>query len=288
MSYFTDYAENKLVDFVRGQTLTLPTNWYIGLLSAGSDSAFTELSGSGYARQTLARTLAAMSGTQGGGTTLASTGSSHATSNNALINFGTAGAAWGSFSHIGIFDASTGGNLWAYIPRAGGTVTINNGDPVSLPIGSMVLTLGLTGGMTNYLSNKMIDLLWRGQAYSWPATLYLGYYTAAPTNAGGGSEVASGGYARVPLVPSLANLSGTQAAGSTAASSGTGGLTSNNVALTYPAPSADQGTVLAEGVFDASTAGNLLLWGLLSIPKTVTSGADAPSHDAGTFSITFA
>lgn len=288
MSKATDFAENNLVEFVRAQGLTPPGSWYFGLLSAAADGSFTELSGTGYARQEVVCSLANFAGTQGGGTTLASTGTSHQTSNNTLIDFGTSGAAWGTCTDIGIFDASSGGNLWFYLPRAGGSLVINNGDPVSLPIGSVALTLGLTGGMSDYLSNKMIDLIFRAQSYSWPATLYFAAYTAAPSNAGGGTEVPSiGAYARVAFTPSLTTLSGTQSAGSTSASSGTGGQTSNNVAITYPTATADLGTWLAEGVLDASSGGNLLFWASFSIPKSVPSGV-APSHAAGTFSIAFA
>jgi len=288
MSYITDYAENKLADFVRAQGLTLPVTWYVALLSGTpTDSSLTELSGTSYLRQGITRSLSAMAGTQGGGTTLASTGTSHATSNNSAVNFGTAGSAWGTATHVGIFDTASGGNMWFYLPLVA-PITINSGDPVSLPAGSLYMTLGLVGGMSDYLANKMIDLIFRGQAYTWPATLYCSLFSAAPTNAGGGTEFSAGNYARVALVPSLTSLCGTQGAGTTVASTGSTGRTANNAAITFASPNADWGTVNGQGIHDAITAGNLLFWGTPSVPKTVSSGGAAPSYDADTLSITFA
>ena len=140
---------------------------------------------------------------------------------------------------------------------------------------------------TDYLENKIIDCLFRGQAFSGPATGYIAAYTVAPTDAAGGTEVTGGSYARVAIVSSLANWAGTQSAGSTAASSGTGGQTSNNGAITFPAASANWGTVTAVGFFDASTAGNLLCYAPLSSSKTVNSG-DTLTIAAGALTWTMA
>lgn len=139
--------------------------------------------------------------------------------------------------------------------------------------------------ITNYLENKLIDWLLRAQSFAPGATTYVGLYTAAPTKAGGGTEVSGGGYARVPTTSSLAAWAGTQAAGSTAVSSGTGGTTSNNAAIQFAAPSANWGSVVALGVFDAASGGNLLLFGDLAQAKTVNNGDAAPSFAAA--SLTF-
>ena len=139
---------------------------------------------------------------------------------------------------------------------------------------------------TNYLENKIIDWLFRGQAFAPPATLYFALFTVAPNEAGGGTEVAGGGYARVAVAASLANFAGTQGAGTTVASSGSGGQTSNNGAITFPQPTANWGSVVAVGVFDAAAAGNLLLYGNLNVAKTVNNGDAAPAFPAGSFTYT--
>lgn len=139
--------------------------------------------------------------------------------------------------------------------------------------------------MSDYLENNIVDWLFRGQAFSPPATLYVGLFTAAPADAGGGTEVSGGAYARVAVTSSLANWAGTQAAGSTVASSGTSGTTSNNGAIAFPAPSANWGSVVAFGVFDAASAGNLLFYANLTTPKTVNNGDAAPSFAAGALTV---
>ena len=55
-----------------------------------------------------------------------------------------------------------------------------------------------------------------------------------------------------------------------------------------PAPSANWGTVVAFGIHDAATTGNLLVWGPLTVNKTINNGDPAPKFTAGSLSITFA
>lgn len=138
--------------------------------------------------------------------------------------------------------------------------------------------------LSNYLENKLIDQLFRGQTFSFPSTVYVGLYTAAPSDTGGGTEVSGGSYARVSVAASLANWAGTQSAGSTSASSGTSGTTSNNIAITFPEPTATWGVITHVGVFDAATSGNLLIHGALTIPKTVNNGDSAPTFQASALS----
>lgn len=292
MSRLSDVAENILVDMLRGRDLEspaafeLPAAWSFGLASAASDGGFTELSGAGYARQQVTRSLANFAGTQGAGTVLASSGTSHQTSNNNAISFGTAGAAWGTAEYILMFD-DTGSptNLWAVIPLDSPLV-INNGDPVAFAAGAVTFTLGLTGGLSDYAANKLIDLIWRGVPYSWPTSVYVAYTTTAPTNAAAGTEPA-GGYARVEVESTMDAWAGTQSAGSTTASTGTSGQTSNNDTITFPAPTADQGTITHMMIMDAVSGGNMLFWRALNGSKTVNNGSTAPFFSPGALTITF-
>lgn len=139
--------------------------------------------------------------------------------------------------------------------------------------------------LTNYAENKIIDALFRAQALGAPATLYVALFTSDPTETGAaGTEVSGGSYARVAVTASLANFAGTQSAGSTTASSGTGGTTSNNGTITFPAPTANWGSVTHIGIFDASSAGNCWVYGALTTAKTVNNGDPAPSFAAAAFS----
>lgn len=134
--------------------------------------------------------------------------------------------------------------------------------------------------LSDYAENKIIDSLLRAQAYT-PTTLYVALLTAAPNDTGGGTEVTGGSYARVSVTNSLANWAGTQSAGSTTASSGTGGTTSNNNVITFPAPTANWGVVTHFALYDAASAGNLIFYGALTTSKTINSGDAAPSFAAG-------
>lgn len=135
--------------------------------------------------------------------------------------------------------------------------------------------------LTNFAENKIIDGFLRGAAYT-PTNVYVGLLTAAPSDSAAGTEVSGGAYARVTVACNTTNWAGTQSAGSTAASSGTGGTTSNNVVITFPAPSgANWGLCTHFGIYDASTSGNLLVYAALTVSKTVNDGDTAPSFAAG-------
>lgn len=144
--------------------------------------------------------------------------------------------------------------------------------------------------LSDFAENKLIDWLFRGQAIgitgasaaagTGPTSLFVALLTAAPSDTGGGTEVTGGSYARVTVASSLATWAGTQAAASTVASSGSSGTTSNNGAITFPAPTANWGVVTHTAVYDAVTGGNLLFYSALTVSKTVNNGDAAPSFVA--------
>jgi hypothetical protein len=135
------------------------------------------------------------------------------------------------------------------------------------------------GAMSDYLENKLIDHVFRAVSYTAPSAIYVGLFTTAPNDANsGGVEVSGGSYARVNLAPSTTNWAATNGATTTTnPSSGTSGTTSNNSAITFAAPTANWGTIVAVGVYDASTSGNLLFYANLTASKTVNNGDAAPS-----------
>lgn len=147
-----------------------------------------------------------------------------------------------------------------------------------------------TAQLTDYGENYWIDHMFRTRTLSKPTHWYVGLFTAGPTDAGGGTEVTGGSYARVDLAPLDANWTATQG-GTSGNSSGTSGLTSNALAITFPAPTANWGTVTHYGLFDASTGGNLWVWDLLTTdgttpaPRTILSGDPAPQFAVGALQI---
>lgn len=143
----------------------------------------------------------------------------------------------------------------------------------ALAIGSLVTPAPAQAqALSDYAENKLIDLMVRGQAFTAPATVYITLATTTGSDTACGTEVSGGSFARVGVTSSLANWAGTQSAGSTTASSGTGGQTSNNAAINFATPSAGWGTVTEFCAFDASSGGNLLFRAALTTSKTINSG----------------
>lgn len=133
--------------------------------------------------------------------------------------------------------------------------------------------------MSDYLEVELRKHIFRTGSFTKPSALYVALFTVTPSDSGGGTEVTGGSYARVQRDPLDANW--------TAASS-TDGLTDNAAAITFPTPTANWGTVVAFGIFDASTSGNLLIWGPITPNKTVNNGDPAPSFATGALDVTFA
>lgn len=125
-------------------------------------------------------------------------------------------------------------------------------------------------GFTTYLQQKVLDHIGGNGSYTAPNP-YIALYTAAPSDAGGGTEVSGGSYARVDANAKFGSASGPNMA--------------TDGAITFPAATASWGTVTHFGVFDASTSGNLLVWGALSASKAVGSG-DTASFAIGSLTLT--
>jgi len=112
---------------------------------------------------------------------------------------------------------------------------------------------------SDYLENELLDHVLRNAAYTQPATVYVGLATSsfADDNSGTGEISTTGtAYAR-------------QAATFAAAASGS---CSTSATITWPTATANWGVISHFGVFDASTAGNLLYHGALTASKTINNG----------------
>lgn len=125
-------------------------------------------------------------------------------------------------------------------------------------------------GFTDYLEDALLKHVFTNTAYTSPTTVYAALFTVAPSDTGGGTEVSGGAYARQSMAFSV---------------SGTGTLATNSAAVEYPTATADYGTVVAVGIFDAASSGNLLAYADLTTSKTVSSG-DVFRFNAGDVDIT--
>lgn len=119
----SNYAENKLLDHLLGTAaFTMPTNVRLALYTSDPTDADsgTEVSGGSYARQSVAFDVA----------------SGGASQNTAEIVFPVATADWGTITHVGIRDATSGGNLLAHGPLAA-SKTIATGDQFRMSAGEL-------------------------------------------------------------------------------------------------------------------------------------------------------
>lgn len=123
--------------------------------------------------------------------------------------------------------------------------------------------------MTDYLETKVLRHVFMNTPYTRPTTVYVVLYTDAPDDTGGGTEVTGGSYAR----QSIAFVLGT----------GGAGQISNSTTLSFTGMPAC--TVVAAGIADAATGGNLLAYGDLPAPVTYVA-ADNATAAAGSFSFT--
>ncbi len=114
---------------------------------------------------------------------------------------------------------------------------------------------------STFLSNTMLDLLLGRTAYTAPATLYVALFTAAPTAAGGGTEVAGGSYSRIAVTNDATSFPAAAA-----------GAKTNAVPVTFAQATGAWGTITHVGIFDALAAGQLLFFAPLAAPQTVATG----------------
>jgi hypothetical protein len=123
---FSNYLETELLDHVfANNAYTSPTTVYVSLHTANpdEDASGTEVTGGGYARQAGSFTV-----------------SGNTATTSAAIEYATATAAYGTVSHVAIWDASTAGNMLAYAALTA-SKSIDTGDVFRIPTGDLDITL---------------------------------------------------------------------------------------------------------------------------------------------------
>ena len=127
--------------------------------------------------------------------------------------------------------------------------------------------------LSDHAENLLLNWLMTTDAVTRPTAWYVGLYTAAPSDAGGGTEVSGNGYTRQAI--------------SCGTATGTGGTTSNDANITFTAAGGDWGTITHIGIFDASSGGQLLWHGAMSASKTIADG-DTLQFNTGNIDLTIA
>lgn len=110
--------------------------------------------------------------------------------------------------------------------------------------------------MSDYLENEILDHILSVGSYTMPSAVYVGLSTGSFNDDNSGTELTGNNYSRV-------------AATFSAAASGT---TSNSAAIEFAAATGSWGSISHFGIFDAASAGNLLIHGAFTTAKTIASG----------------
>ncbi len=118
----------------------------------------------------------------------------------------------------------------------------------------------MASGKSDYLENKILGYVYTGAAFVAPINVFIAVFTASPSDAGGGTEVTGGAYARLQRASTAANFTLT------------GNTLTNAAVLAWADATAAWGTVVAVGIYDAAVGGNLLHWGDLTASKTIAAG----------------
>lgn len=131
----------------------------------------------------------------------------------------------------------------------------------------------MAGSFSDYSEDLVLDWLLTNAAATRPTAWYVSLYTVAPTDSGGGTEVSGGSYARTAVTFTVSGTSPT--------------LATNSATVEFPTASGSWGTIVAMGVMDASTSGNLLAWADLTASKTIGTG-DVLRFNTGEIDVTLA
>jgi len=127
MSFSNTYETHVLNYVFTTTSVTRPTAWHLALFTSNpaEDASGTEVSTSGtaYARQAATFTV-----------------SGNTASNSGAVEFPTATASYGTVTHVGVYTASSGGDLIAYAALST-SKAIATGDVFRVPAGDLDVTL---------------------------------------------------------------------------------------------------------------------------------------------------
>jgi hypothetical protein len=107
--------------------------------------------------------------------------------------------------------------------------------------------------MSNYLENALINATLRNTSYTSPTTVYVALFTSDPTDAGSGTEVSGGSYARTAVTFGAPS----------------NGVSTNSANVEFPVCTSSWGTITHIGIMDALTTGNLLYHTALTTSKVI-------------------
>ena len=109
--------------------------------------------------------------------------------------------------------------------------------------------------LSDTFETTTLKWLLTADAVTRPTAWYIGLFTVAPSDAGGGTEVSGGSYARKSVAFTVS-----------------GNLATNSAAVEFDVATADWGTITSVAVFDAVSGGNMIAYATLTAAKTIANG----------------
>jgi hypothetical protein len=109
--------------------------------------------------------------------------------------------------------------------------------------------------LTNTFETTTLTWLLTASSATRPTAWYIGLFTAAPNDTGGGTEVSGTAYVREAVTFTV-----------------TGDTASNSAAVEWPVAGGSWGTITDLAIFDAVTAGNMIGYATLTSAKTIATG----------------
>lgn len=110
--------------------------------------------------------------------------------------------------------------------------------------------------LSDYLENKLLDHALGTSSFTMPVTVYVACFEDDPQDDASGTEITNLGYTREAITFDAA----------------VGGSASNDAIITFGPAGENWSLVTHIALFDASTSGNMLFYGPLSIAQQVNTG----------------
>lgn len=251
----SDYLEDKLINHIlKGVSYSPPAGIYIALYTSnpgelGTSGTEVSTSGTGYTRKlcpsfTIANGVATLSSD---------------------INFPLAILSWGTVSHFGLRDNSTGGNLLFYGSLYESLPISNQNCPVISANGFSISLIGdKYGGWGSGTATDVLNFVLNGGSYPTPGTaIYLALGNSLVTdtinNFSSWLEISGGGYTRKSI-------------GNNWTSAGTGNLYNTSDIIFTEKATSNWGNISHCVLFNSTSAGDHLFWGIIDTPRNIAMG----------------
>jgi hypothetical protein len=240
MGSLTNFSELELLDHIFNAAYSPVATVYLALATADPTDAATGASmnevpnANGYTRKAITFGAAA----------------SRRVTQSGAVTFDAASGAWGTVTHWAIVDSAThgAGNALAHGALSESKAVVAGNTP---SVATTEVYVEITSEIGTTTANNLLNLMFRNVAYSKPDT-YLALVTTVSSEAGLGTEVSGGSYARVQVNPN----GGSSPTWDLAAS----GALDNTHDITFATATAPWGTVVGVAVMSAASSGTLLMY----------------------------